>query len=186
MTRIHLLARSKIPDLVAATALRTLRAPLELPIEAAQREILWILDHEGGSEGSAALVERLLQATTLLVNSASQTLRWGGEPPPALPGPPGCRPLRVEIAERGAGRRTLARLRAAYGFPEIRHLGRSLLWTLHVPETTSDTDCDALLERAVLTTRRSRGLLANPHYQDHRILDHRTRARGEPGGAMRP
>ena len=172
------MARPKIPDLVALTARQTLREPLGLPVGEVHREILWTIEQEGDAGGEAALIDRLLHATTLLVNSASQSSRWGREIPTPLHGPERCRSLRIEVRERGGGtgRRTLARLRAAYGFPEIRTLARSLLWTLHLPAEIGEDECAELIERAVVTRRRSEGLLVNPHYQEHRILDDRLTA----------
>ncbi|MAE71490.1 MAG: hypothetical protein CME06_13610 [Gemmatimonadetes bacterium] len=176
MRRLYLLARSKIPDLVALTARQALRGPLGLPVREVHREILWTIGHEARAEGDAALVDRLLHATTLLVNSASWSSRWGVEIPPPLHGTGRMRALRVEVRERGgsAGARALKRLRAAYGFDEVISLDRSLLWTLHLPGEIDDDALEKIIERAVVTRGRAEGLLVNPHYQEHRVLDDRS------------
>jgi hypothetical protein len=167
MKQLILLARSKIPDLAALTAARTLRDALDLPVTAVDREILWTLSHDQTEQGEQ-LAARLIRTTTLLVNPSKQRVRSGALLPPALSGPQGTRPWRIEVWEEGEGARVLQRMQAAHAFTAIREIRRSLLWTLHIPATA---DAAQVLDRALVVTRRDHGLLVNPHYQSHRVID---------------
>lgn len=167
MKTLILLARSKIPDLAALTAARTLRDRLALPVVAVDREILWTLGYDGG-ESAAELAARLIRTTTLLVNPSKQIVRSGTELPGALAGPADTRAVRVEVWEAGEEQRVLQRMRAAHAFDNVHKIRRSLLWTLHLP---ADVDPAPVLEGALVVSGRDRGLLVNPHYQTHRVLE---------------
>lgn len=165
-----LAARSRIPDLVAITARRTLVEKMGAGdrVLALHREDLWAIEH-APSVDARGLVERLLRETTILVNTSKQAVRVGyGE----VPGPrriaEGARALLIQVSQSGDGERECARLRAAHGFAEVLNLGRSTLWTLVVPDRLSEDEVHALQEE--LIPERGAGLLANRHYQMARVL----------------
>ena len=172
-TSVYLLVRPKIPDLVAISARRALtdRLGLNAAVLGLDREDLWEITC-GPEVGAADLVERILDASTVLANTSKQFVRMRDkELPQPLAGPDGTLPTRVEVEEASEAIAEREVLRNVYGFDEIVGLRQSVVWTLHLDAGLSDGSREEVIERAVVTRSRLTGLLVNPHYQEHRFLD---------------
>lgn len=178
MSVIHIYINLKIPDNIERTAAYACRNRLGFDfLESLRRTEFWEIDFPGlVSEQARQCAERFVEKTSLFANpnkhrwriaAAEQAVGQNG----ALPVPPSVSAfILVCDREDGKAESTLDAIRRmTTGDEQPASLTRGVLWEATFTGLAPDAVRDAA-EKMAVTVSRTQGLLANPHYQTHRIF----------------
>ncbi|MFC2075855.1 hypothetical protein ACFLT7_02105 [candidate division KSB1 bacterium] len=177
---IELVVSLRVPDVVAATALRALKDRLDFDksLHGLRRHDYHRLEIDNGDDTRARQLARaLIEKTTTFVNpnKHSYSIKLDGQylvPAKSTPElPDGVRTVRFLVLPDETEDSTAAveLLRRKLGEPAISSLSSGVLWELFI---RADDDREArktALDIAV-ARERDKGLLLNPHYQRYEIL----------------
>ena len=173
---VEVLVRLKIPDVIAATALFTLRDRMKYAqLESLGREDYYHLELNMPDEDATELVDRMVAGTSLFANPNKHTWRLrrpiecDGQSDESLAGPLYSVGILVELEDDVVARMLVDGLdRVADYQDRVTSLRRGTLWRLDL--RTSDADeAVSLAEEMARLRGREGGLLANPHYQRYHV-----------------
>ncbi len=169
--RVELLVKLKIPDVTALTAANALRRRLGYAdvLEDLKRADYYLFDVEADSEQQALeLVREIAEHTNLFVNPNKHSFEVAMWEPPSEPAKVGENLYRVRCMVRDAdidrGAALLEDLRKLGYGERVKALTAGTLWimTIRAPDPQTARN---IAEEITITRSRTRGLLANPHYQ---------------------
>jgi hypothetical protein len=178
MSCVRIYVYLKIPDNIVRTALQTLKRRMGFTaLTNLQRAEFWELDFPGLTpEQAQQTADRLISKTAFFMNPNKHRVRLDSSPhnlsqETAMLIPAGFNAsLLVCDSIDGKAESTLESLRAlTQGSEQPQTLQRGIWWDVLLEESDPQR-MQSEIRRMAITTSRSEGLLANPHYQTYRIF----------------
>ena len=169
--RVELLVKLKIPDVTALTAANALRRRMGYAdvLHELRRADYYLFDVEAETEEEAIeTVRDIAEHTNLFVNPNKHSFEVALWRPPGEPAKVGHDLYRVRCIVRDAdidrGAALLDDLRRLGYGDKVKGLTAGTLWVMTIRAPDSQT-ARRIAEEITITRSRTKGLLANPHYQ---------------------
>lgn len=171
---LHLFVKLKIPDVIAITAKNTLlkRMGYKDVLVDLKREEVWQIKIDAKNEEEAGKKGiEIAEKTNLFVNPNKHIYRLVIKDEKEKSKEDNFYNIRVLVnfLDDATAGMYLNALNNRLGYKEVKDLKRGILWRLGI-KAESYTRAKKIAEEIVITKRRDKGLLLNPHFQSYKII----------------